>query len=145
MMGALVDHLWQSTLFVFFAWLIALTLRNNAARIRYWVWLAASIKFLVPFSLLTALGNQFSWRVESQPAAVGFINVMQTVAQPLGTPNVALQGVEAGSIDFMLALAALWVAGSLLLLFRWGRSLLGIIAAIRKGSTVAIAAPIPVK
>ena len=60
MMSAVVDHLWQSTLCVVVAWLLALALRNNAARVRYWVWFAASIKFLVPFSLLTTFGNQFS-------------------------------------------------------------------------------------
>jgi bla regulator protein BlaR1 len=49
---ALGNHLWQSTLFALAAGVLTLTLRNNHARTRYWLWLAASVKFLVPFSLL---------------------------------------------------------------------------------------------
>ena len=49
---ALGNHLWQSTLFAAVVALLALTLRNYQARTRYWLWLAASAKFLIPFSLL---------------------------------------------------------------------------------------------
>jgi len=49
------NHLWQSTLFVAFAGLLTLALRNNSARVRHWVWLAASCKFLIPLSALIAL------------------------------------------------------------------------------------------
>ena len=51
------NHLWQSTLFVIAAGLLTLILRKNQARCRYWLWLAASLKFLVPFSLLSGLGG----------------------------------------------------------------------------------------
>jgi hypothetical protein len=43
------NHLWQSTLFAAAAWLLTLALRKNHAGVRYRVWLAASIKFLIPF------------------------------------------------------------------------------------------------
>ena len=49
---ALGNHIWQSTLFAVAAGLLTLTMRKNHARARYWLWLAASVKFLVPFSLL---------------------------------------------------------------------------------------------
>ena len=42
---------------------LALALRSNRAQVRYWLWLAASMKFLVPFAALVALGGQFGWRV----------------------------------------------------------------------------------
>ncbi len=48
---AVGNHLWQSTLFAVAAGLLTLALRKNHARARYWLWLAASLKFLVPFSL----------------------------------------------------------------------------------------------
>ena len=51
------NHLWQSTVFVGFAALLTLALRKNHARARYWLWLAASLKFLIPFSLLVSLGK----------------------------------------------------------------------------------------
>jgi beta-lactamase regulating signal transducer with metallopeptidase domain len=55
--AAIVDHLWQSSLFAAAGWLLARSLRDNGAHLRYWVWFAASIKFLVPFSLLVSLGT----------------------------------------------------------------------------------------
>ena len=58
---ALGNHLWQSTLFIAMAGFLALILRKCHARVRYWVWLAASIKFLIPFSLLVAMGSRLAW------------------------------------------------------------------------------------
>src|ERR1700682_2117084 len=54
---ALGNHLWQSTLFAIVTGLLTLLLRKNQARVRYWLWLAASVKFLVPFSLLIGIGK----------------------------------------------------------------------------------------
>ena len=56
--AALVNHLWQSTVVVGIAWLLAWALRRNHARARYWVWFAASVKFLLPFSFLIAAGER---------------------------------------------------------------------------------------
>jgi len=56
------NHLWQSTLFAAAAALLTLALRRNSAGVRYAIWLAASLKFLIPFSLLTDLGNRMSWK-----------------------------------------------------------------------------------
>lgn len=57
MIGALTDHLWQSTLFVLAAALIAAALRKNGAHIRHAVWVAASVKFLLPFAVLMGVGG----------------------------------------------------------------------------------------
>jgi hypothetical protein len=56
---ALANHLWQSTVFAVAAWLVALLLRRNQAQVRYGLWLAASLKFLIPLSLLIELGGFF--------------------------------------------------------------------------------------
>lgn len=42
-------HLWQSTCFVAVAWILTRVLVNNRADVRYRIWLAASVKFLLPF------------------------------------------------------------------------------------------------
>ncbi len=55
----LANHLWQSTLFAVVAGLLTLALRRNRAQIRYCLWLAASMKFLIPFSLLLMVGSYF--------------------------------------------------------------------------------------
>ena len=59
--AALMNHLWQSTLFVLVVWLATLALRRNSARVRCWLWTAASLKFLVPLSVLVAMGERFEW------------------------------------------------------------------------------------
>src|SRR6185503_10910344 len=56
MIRALIDHLWQSTLFGAAIWSITLALRANSAAVRHGLWLLASIKFLVPFSALYLAG-----------------------------------------------------------------------------------------
>src|SRR5947207_16008693 len=58
---ALGNHLWQSTLFAITAGILTWILRKNHARARYWLWLAASVKFLIPFSLLVGLGSHLTW------------------------------------------------------------------------------------
>ena len=56
---ALGNHLWQSTLFAIAAGLLTLILRKSHARARYGLWLAASVKFLIPFAVLVSLGSSF--------------------------------------------------------------------------------------
>ena len=63
---AIANHLWQSTLFVCFIGVLVLVLRRNQARVRYSLWLAASLKFLVPFSMLIALGTQFGRQTQEE-------------------------------------------------------------------------------
>src|ERR1700761_6754333 len=63
MIAQLADHLWQSTLFALAAGLATLALRKNSAGVRYGLWLAASVKFLVPFALLAAAGGALASRL----------------------------------------------------------------------------------
>ena len=57
---AMANHLWQSTLFAIAAGLLTLFLRKHHAKARHWLWLAASLKFLIPFSLLISVGSRMS-------------------------------------------------------------------------------------
>ncbi len=56
-MSLLLDHLWQSTIVLAAIGLLTLGFRNNGAHVRHALWTAASLKFLLPFALLTALGG----------------------------------------------------------------------------------------
>ena len=122
-MGAIADHLWQSTWFALAAWLLALFVRKDAARIRYWVWLAASIKFLVPFAVLSWIGNHFIVQVQDQPA---LLPIVQEVAAPLATVAVAKLAQPLQTV-----LIAAWMLGGVVLFSRWfagwlhGRRLVG--------------------
>src|ERR1044071_2789406 len=84
------DHLWQSTVFAGAAGLLTLFLRKNSARLRYSIWLAGSLKFLVPFSLLVALGGVFSWRTSST-LSTSDIYGMEIISQPF-TKSLPLAG-----------------------------------------------------
>ena len=68
MTGELTNHLWQSTLFAFAAGLLTIVFRKNRASVRYWLWLSASLKFFLPFSLLMSLGSY----LDRTPAARQF-------------------------------------------------------------------------
>jgi len=61
MIGELINHVWQSTLFAVVAWLLTIAFRKNRAQVPHWLWFSASFKFLIPFSLLMALGSQLEW------------------------------------------------------------------------------------
>src|SRR5580693_4871582 len=88
-LSPLANHLWQSTLCAMVAWLLTLTLRRNRAAVRYWIWLAASAKFLVPFSLLVGAGSQFGWRAAPAVAQPQFSFVMDEISQPFAIPHPA--------------------------------------------------------
>src|SRR5215471_2802359 len=79
---ALGNHLWQSTLFAAVAGLLTLILRKNHARARYWLWLAASVKFLVPFSLLISIGRGLAWSDASSGTDNGFYFLMEGISEP---------------------------------------------------------------
>ncbi|MGC2401595.1 MAG: M56 family metallopeptidase [Acidobacteriaceae bacterium] len=106
--AAMANHLWQSTLFVLCAALFTLPLQKNAARVRYFLWLAASIKFLIPFSLLTKLGGHLAGlnHVNGTPA---FYFVIEAASRPF---NQAPRGLLAPLPAFLPQISALlWFAG----------------------------------
>src|ERR1051325_5870304 len=88
------NHLWQSTLFVIIAGLLTLFLRKNHARVRYWVWLAASLKFLIPFTLLSWIGSRLAWAHVPTRTNAGLYSSMEVIGQPF-TPlaNPSMPGV----------------------------------------------------
>jgi len=61
MVAAFLNHVWQSTMFALLAGSLTVLLRRQRARVRYWIWFAASGKFLIPFSWLIAVGSHFAW------------------------------------------------------------------------------------
>jgi bla regulator protein blaR1 len=84
------NHLWQSTLFAVIAMLFTLLLRKNHARGRYWLWLMASLKFLIPFSLFIAIGSSidFKWR-QAAPVPQTAISYVEDISQPFGVANAS--------------------------------------------------------
>jgi uncharacterized protein (TIGR03435 family) len=115
----LADHLWQSTAFAALAWLLTRLLRSNRAAIRHGVWVAASVKFLVPFAALARIGSYLFARSAvasgAQPALGAFVDVIsQPFSQPPARVAAALTASPGTTMAIVpLVLLACWVAGSL--------------------------------
>ena len=126
----ILNHLWQSSLSVLAVWVLTLVLRSNRAAVRYWLRLAASVKFLIPFSLLVGLGGQFGWRtaapVVNQPQ-VSF--VMEEIGRASAAPVVV--AASAPGFNFVPVLVGIWFAGIAVGVVLWVRSWWRVRVAVR--------------
>jgi bla regulator protein BlaR1 len=113
-LSPLASHIWQSTLCALVAWLLTLTLRRNRAAVRYWIWLGASAKFLIPFSLLVGAGSHFGWRTAPALAQPRFSLVMDAISRPFvfSAPAARLVGERSPSDVFPAILFGVWLCGS---------------------------------
>jgi TonB family protein len=104
-------HLWQSTLFAGAVAVLCFWLRNDGARVRYWLWWVASIKFLIPFSVLTAIG-----RLLAGDSPVPYVPEAWTI-----TADIVAKPFADGLARFApgAVLLSFWAAGSIALLTRW--------------------------
>jgi beta-lactamase regulating signal transducer with metallopeptidase domain len=122
MIPALLDHLWQSTLFCGGVWLLTLTLRGNRAALRHGLWVVAALKFLVPFAALFSAGTLLSF---AAPADAGppMFGVDVASAAPVLSPAISLRDAAPGPAPVLLiALASAWLAGATLVALRWVRA-----------------------
>ncbi len=139
------SHLWQSTLFAAVVALLTLALRRNQARVRYWLWLAASYKFLVPFSLLVSIGHHFKWHAAQAivppllSAMVGIVNapVFLTAISPAeAAPN---------HLSVLLYIVwAVWVCGFVTVTAGWFAEWLRIRRIVNAASPLNLGLPIRV-
>ncbi len=148
------NHLWQSTLFACAAGLLTLTLRRNQARARYWLWLAASVKFLIPFSLLVGLGAHVSL-----PHAAATKTEMYMAMEQAGLPFADPIPVQTGMISpgptvvtqaaaplaprqlaYFLPglLLAVWLCGFVVVLRRWWMRWRGMSAMLREAEPLCL-------
>jgi bla regulator protein blaR1 len=135
---AMANHLWQSTLFATLAAVATLALRKNQARVRHHLWLAASLKFLVPFALLVNVGSHLAKLKGSTDTQPVFYFVLQTMSQPFHEASDS-QGLLAASLLRWLPgmVAVLWVAGFVTVIGLWSLRWRRVAAAIRVGVPVS--------
>jgi bla regulator protein blaR1 len=139
-----MNHVWQSTLFLLAVWVATLALRRNGARVRYWLWTAASIKFLVPLSAAVAVVERIEWpRTASAPGpAVAFVmDDVLTPATGVVVPQIAAfdtptEALASGETAWLMV--AVWAIGALVVLARWWRQWQPIGAALREATPVAL-------
>ena len=160
------NHLIESTLFAVLMGLLTLCFTDNRASVRYGLWLAASVKFLVPFSAVAAAGKALRWKTAPAVALYqpGDLPRLMTDALPdLPIPHLAVPPPLADAVlapltalpaaithgasrpDMATVLFAVWLAGCGFLICRWVVRWL-CLCAVRAISTAApIDAAIPVR
>jgi bla regulator protein BlaR1 len=123
---AIANHLWQSTLFAVTVGLPTLALRKNQARVQYWLWLTASCKFLIPFSLLVNIGSRLAKPHASAKVQTGLYSAMEVVGQPFSQPTGTVIVPTISSSPFHgfvhllpTVLMAGWLCGFLVIVFLW--------------------------
>jgi bla regulator protein BlaR1 len=127
MIAELANHLWQSTLVAGLAWLVTLALRRDRAGVRHAVWLAASLKFLVPFSVVTSVGARFGWRPVLVAAftphdllvAAGGGAFPEQAIRIAAHPSTAMPTIRSIWNVAPGVLVAVWAMGATVLLATW--------------------------
>ena len=140
----MANHVWQSTLLAGAAGLLTLLLRRNPARVRYWVWVAASLKFLIPCAALVAVGSRIEWRA-AQAIAPKVTAVVDQVSQPFAFAPVLASGwpaAPAAPSRLPEILLAIWACGFIGISIAWFRRWRRIHRAVRAGSPVELGLPI---
>lgn len=144
MIAGLLDHLWQSSIFAGGAGLLTLALRCNAAGLRFQLWFVASLKFLLPFAGLAAVGEGLS-RLLS-PDLARAVLAIQPAAQRFSAPAeefVAHQPTQILELGGLLI--SVWILGCAavlgLRLTRWLR----LRALVQQADDLNVCAPIQVK
>jgi bla regulator protein blaR1 len=140
----LANHLWQSTLFALAAGLLTLALRKNHARTRHGIWLAASLKFLVPFALLVSAGKAIHWKAASAQAELAA--VMEQFQEPFAEPAPMANAASAapGNEVWFPVVAAIWVCGAAGVVLYWFRRWRQVRRAAQSAAPLDLQAPIPV-
>jgi uncharacterized protein (TIGR03435 family) len=142
--AALANHLWQSTAVVLIARLLTLILQGNQARTRYWVWMIASVKFLIPFSLLISAGESLRMAGATPIQRPVPATVMEQITQPFPPTGFAAvnyfteapSGAAHHTNQLPAILFAVWLCGLLAIGFSWARAWWQIRAVVRASSQI---------
>jgi bla regulator protein blaR1 len=140
----IINHLWQSSCFALLAGLLALVLHKNSPKVRYWVWLSASLKFLVPFALLVSLGSVVRPPVRQglSVPTVGFAETLVQMADPFSSTSYATVPARAPLDRVAIGMGILWALGFFAIIQVRYRSWVRIRSIVRRGKPVDL--PIPV-
>ena len=149
MLYGVLNHLWQSTLVLLGAGLLTLLVRESSARLRYLLWWAASLKFLVPFALLAWLGTVVPWRPVATTAAP-LMKLLSRAVAPLASsgasaklPSDAPSWVWSQGI--WITLAAMWVCGVIAVVSFWFQRWHRLRRVLRTSTQTGIVFPKPVR
>ena len=141
----MINHLWQSTVFAVLTAILTLAFRENRAQVRYWLWFGASLKFLIPFSLLMSLGSYLQWTPVETIASPAVSSTVAQFTQPF-PETAAIMPSTAGTVDWIpLVVLGAWVWGFAAIGLLRLRGWLRIRAAVRSSSPLKISVPVEVR
>jgi bla regulator protein BlaR1 len=149
MIGALTNHLWQSTVFAAAAGLLTVGFRSNRAQVRYWLWFSASFKFFVPFSLLITLGSRLGWASAAKKIAAPVLYdaasfTMVQVSRPFTSLLPSAHSTH-WSIQWVPVSIFVWAIGLAAIALIRFRGWLRIRAALRSSTPIDIPAPVEIR
>jgi bla regulator protein blaR1 len=132
----LANHLWQSTAFAGTVALLCFALRKHQAAIRFWLWLAASVKFLIPLSWLIDFSSRLQPTAVSTIGPPPFSSVMKGISQPFALPAPAplLSSVPNAASLVPAILLSIWACGFAASALCWLRAWLRMRSAVRCAS-----------
>jgi bla regulator protein blaR1 len=145
----MANHLWQSTVFTVVAGLLTLALRKNRAQVRYWLWLSASVKFLIPFSLFMSLGHDLLGRlaagkVATEVAAPALLGTIVQITQPFPDAVTLVPAARHATNWIVIVVLGVWACGFAAVALTRFRAWLRVRAALRASVPINIQAPVAV-
>lgn len=152
MLSAVINHLWQSTLFTGGVGILTLMLRHNSARIRYVLWFSASVKFLLPFAVLAAIGSQIPREPPHVEVNTGGVQVLSSAIDRIVAPMPVTAHVigsapliAASAHPWLNLLGIVWACGVLAIAGHWLLGWSRIRRVLAASTPIAIDFPIPVR
>jgi uncharacterized protein (TIGR03435 family) len=138
------NHLWQSTLCTGVVWVLTLALRKNCAAVRFWLWLAASVKFLIPLSLFVSMGSHLGWRTVPTTARPQWSLVMDEIGRPFAGPASFPHDIARSASDPLPALLfSIWLCGFAMSILSWLRCWRDTRVARQRAIPLVLDLPIP--
>ncbi len=149
----LANHLWQSTVTAAVISLLAWALRRNPARIRYWLWMVASLKFVVPISLLITLGSYLRPVVPESAQRPTVPAVLGQITEPFSRTTLLKASSSSTTNDWALdaakapertapaieaTAAAIWLCGMVAVLASWYLKWRRVHAALRQSTNIGV-------
>ena len=133
----LVNHLWQSTAFAGFTCLAFLLFRGAPARLRCWIWIITSLKFVLPSALLvflaklvglnpTSLLLSLAW-ASNDPVAL--ITKQHKIFHVVGSSNPIFSDAS----SFFAGILLVWFSGTAACLGVWVKRYMQLSSRVREG------------
>jgi GWxTD domain-containing protein len=148
---ALANHLWQSTVFAVVMSVLTLLFKRNGAAVRYRLWLIASMKFLVPFSLLMALGSLLQWHPVHPVTSSEVPIIVRQISQPFTPASISTpippiaKPATSATVSLEVAFVSVWFAGAAIVLLVWFIRWVQLVRIVRSADHAIVSESLPIR